>query len=269
MLLPISQFQELLNPLKQHKVHYLRSKGNVGDDLIHLAAYQLMEKADIQLTGPEEAEVLVIAGGGNFGGFFSIEADIRRNFYREYSEIFRKVIVFPQTIRSRLEKNPPKVDKFFVREKISLKKMKGSILAPDLALGYQYQGKVDDPEFESGLFLREDPEGLFSGRYPSLGDPVKLIPSRDVNDYFKLAMKYEKIVTDRLHFAIIGLILSRDTTILPNDYFKNKAMWECWLKDLGCKFSAKPPVSSYPFPRNQFFRMRFQSIKYQVKNRFT
>jgi exopolysaccharide biosynthesis predicted pyruvyltransferase EpsI len=52
-----------------------------------------------------------------------------------------------------------------------------------------------------------------------------------------LATQYKRIITDRLHFAISGLILGRETTILPNSYHKNRSMYETWLRDLGCNFA--------------------------------
>jgi hypothetical protein len=45
---------------------------------------------------------------------------------------------------------------------------------------------------------------------------------------------FEHIVTDRLHFAIAGLMTGRDVSLLPNGYHKNRSMYETWLEDLGC-----------------------------------
>ena len=64
---------------------------------------------------------------------------------------------------------------------------------------------------------------------------------KPTKEYILLAARYETIFTNRLHFAIAGLIAGRKVTLLPNSYFKNKSIWECWLKDLGCLWSESLP----------------------------
>jgi exopolysaccharide biosynthesis predicted pyruvyltransferase EpsI len=73
-------------------------------------------------------------------------------------------------------------------------------------------------------------------------DPVKLCRTPD--EYLHLAARYESIVTDRLHFAICGLLLGRQVVLLPNSYHKNRSMYETWLRDLGCMFAPEPKAAT-------------------------
>ena len=109
----------------------------------------------------------------------------------------------------------------YVREKESLRLCRRALLGPDLALGYSYEGHIQEASYPIGLFLRVDEkEGLFTS-LPSLGDPLKVVP-RDLNAYLQLAMRYRHIITDRLHFAIAGLIVGREVTFLPKRYHNNR-----------------------------------------------
>ncbi len=248
MLLPYSYFDPIFLPLQSKKVHFLpNTHGNVGDDLINDATYQLFAHYQIPLLDFEQADTIVFAGGGNFGmKYYYI------NHRKEYYEKMRRAsdkktaIILPQSMYkslfdSKKEAVPDLVSKFYVRDKKSLEMLPNTILAPDLVLGYRYEGTIKPPTKAKGVFLRTDIEARFADNYMNDGDPVKMIPQK-VQAYFELAMEYEHICTDRLHFAVTSLILGRKTTILPNAYFKNRMMWETWLKDLGCEWADYPPT---------------------------
>ena len=68
------------------------------------------------------------------------------------------------------------------------------------------------PRRKLGVHLRKDAErGIPRGWFPR--DPVKLCRTPD--EYLHLAARYESIVTDRLHFAICGLLLGRQVVCFP------------------------------------------------------
>ena len=120
-----------------------------------------------------------------------------------------------------------------MRERASLRYCEHGVLAPDLALGLDYENHVP-PTRGRGIFLRRDGESVVAKRWFSR-DPVRIC--KTPTQYLGLAARYQQIVTDRLHFAICGLIVGRDTTLLPNSYHKNRGMYETWLKPLGCRFA--------------------------------
>jgi exopolysaccharide biosynthesis predicted pyruvyltransferase EpsI len=249
MLLPHSYFDLIFLPLQSKKVHFLpNTHGNVGDDLINEATYQLFAHYQINLLSFEEADTVVFCGGANFGmKYFYINH--RKQYYEKMrlSPTSKTAIILPQSIYqngidSAKEEVPDLVSKFYVRDKKSHEIMPKTILAPDLALGYNYEGIIKPPTHKQGVFLRTDIEARFADNYVNGGDPAKIIP-QNVQAYFDLAMDYEHIYTDRLHFAISALILGRKATLLPNIYFKNKMVWETWLKDLGCAWADYPPTA--------------------------
>ena len=234
-LLNLNAYAALFDPLCGKRVGYVPMPGNCGDQLIELATMQLFAEFRINYTihknkSPGSVDVFVIAGGGSMGGYY---IDPRR--IRERILTFGKpVIVFPQTF---LGPEPLPYSQVFVREKHSLRFCPDAALAPDLALGLDYECQTV-PTQANGIFLRKDKEGCFSWA-DSDGDPSPMCPTPEA--YLQLAAEYENIVTDRLHFAIAGLICGRCVTLLPNAYFKNRAVWETWLEELGCQWSDRLP----------------------------
>jgi Glycosyl transferase family 2/Polysaccharide pyruvyl transferase len=255
-LLDDTFYQHLMGLSAGHTVFYHKVQGNVGDDLIHAAALQLFERHGITLTDRiEEADQVVLCGGGSIGIWDGC-ARMREEIYNCCRELGITAILHPQSVGGPDEVLPDLVTHRFVREWRSLPEMPGARLMPDMALGYRPTRDYGPPLYQTGWFLRNDPEGLFPDLPFNIGDPPRLIP-RDLDNYFQLAAGYRHLVTDRLHFAIIGLILGRRVTLLPNLYHKNLGMWETWLKDLGCEWadspdqvaSPTPPVVSAPPPR--------------------
>lgn len=235
-------FKPLMNLSKDHQVYYHKVPGNVGDDLIHAAAHQLFQRFGITLTDRlEEADQVVMCGGGSIGIWEGC-AKLREKIYAHCEARSIPVILHPQSVGGAGEKIPEIVRHRFVREWDSLPAMPGARLMPDLALGYRLDRNYGTPLFDRGIFLRKDLEGRFSNYPGNIGDPPHLVP-RDLQDYFQLAASYRHLVTDRLHFAIAGLLLKRRVTLLPNHYHKNRSMWETWLKDLGCEWAESPELA--------------------------
>jgi exopolysaccharide biosynthesis predicted pyruvyltransferase EpsI len=232
-LLDPDAFESVFVPLQGKRIGYIRPCGNVGDALIEWATFQLFEVfgIDWQRIDPEaceevDVEELVFGGGGNMG-----------NRYRNNWELRGKALalglpmtILPQTFTS-VEDRPYK--RVYVREQTSLVYCPQATVAPELALGFDCR-VAKSPRRETGVFLRRDPERT-SATHWFRRDPAKLC--RTPQEYLELAAEYEHIVTDRLHFAICGLLLRRDVTLLPNDYHKNRSMHESWLGALGCRFA--------------------------------
>ena len=58
-------------------------------------------------------------------------------------------------------------------------------------------------------------------------DSIDLVRSCECfEDWLSLHTAAEEIVTNRLYSAIVGVILGHSVTLLPNSYFKNRAVWE-------------------------------------------
>lgn len=247
VLIKDSAFKELMKLSEGKRVFYHKVPGNVGDDLIHAATRQLFRRFKIDAVKTlEEADQVVMCGGGSIGIWDGC-AEARRKVY-EYCEANGvPIILYPQSVGGADETIPDIVGHRFVREWNSLPLMPGARLMPDMALAYHVPKDHGPAKHGMGLFLRNDPEALFPDHPDSLGDPPRMVP-RDLDEYFKLAAGYEHVITDRLHFAIIALLLKRKATLLPNKYHKNRGMWETWLKDLGCGWAENPESALNPAP---------------------
>ncbi|MBM3247536.1 hypothetical protein FJZ17_03300 [Candidatus Pacearchaeota archaeon] len=224
------------------KIGLVVARGNVGDKLIKEAAEQLFKyfNIDFEYVNTERepdifdeevckrVDEFAINGGGNMGNLY-LNTRQRRARLLKYK---KPITILPQTFNSKEDFNYKKV---WVRELESLKFRHDAELAPDLALGYVYPGKISKPKKKLGVWIRTDVEVKKNRKIKSLGDPTLIC--KTTKQYILLAAKYEKIVTNRIHFAIAGLIAGRKVTLLPNSYFKNYSIWKTWLKHLGCEWN--------------------------------
>lgn len=71
-------------------------------------------------------------------------------------------------------------------------------------------------------------------------DPVQR--GQTFMDWLRLHADAREIVTNRLHSSICGSILDIPTTLLPNNYFKNRAVWEHSLSHRGVKWEGQVAV---------------------------
>lgn len=232
-LLPLDAFAPIFEPLQGRRVGLVTPYGNVGDTLIGLATEQLLDEFKIDWGKWDEAhpnnesfDELLFGGGGNMGTRYRNNWELRNRVF----ETGLPVTILPQSFNSEELRSYKKV---WVRETVSKQYCPDSELAPDLALGLKLP-LPPPPKRRLGIFLRKDRER--SAGLPWLRrDPAKMcdLPS----EYFNLAATYNRIITDRLHFAICGLLAGREVTLLPNDYHKNRAMHQTWLRSLGCQFA--------------------------------
>lgn len=232
-LLPIEAFESVFEPFRGRRIGLVTPLGNVGDTLIGLATEQLLDAYAINWDFWTEENAksgkfdeLAFGGGGNMGTRY-------RNNWELRDRVFSSglpVTILPQTFNSE-EKRPYR--RVYVREKASLAFCPQAQLAPDLALGVRLDN-IPTPSRNLGIFLRRDRERARGIRL-FRKDPVR--GCVDPMEYFRLAASYRRIVTDRLHFAVCGLLAGRRVTLLPNDYHKNRSMHSTWLKDLGCDFA--------------------------------
>jgi exopolysaccharide biosynthesis predicted pyruvyltransferase EpsI len=235
-LLAPDEFAHVFRPLQGRRIGYVRPHGNVGDRLIEWATHQLFDHFHIPwktvaADDPlDDVDELVFGGGGNMGTLWEGNWRLRERCLARG----KPLTILPQSFTSREDRPFQRV---YVRERASLTLYPRGILAPDLALGLD-PPPIAPPTRRQGVFLRRDSERAVPRRWLAR-DPVRLC--RTPLEYLQLAGRYERIVTDRLHFAICGLLLGRQTTLLPNAYHKNVSMFETWLGDLGCRFATSVP----------------------------
>jgi exopolysaccharide biosynthesis predicted pyruvyltransferase EpsI len=237
-LLPSSEFAHVFVPLAGKKIGIVDGWGNVGDDLIYAATRQVMRDFGLSWVtfnpladnaDDFNLDVLLLFGGGSMGAKLARPAMVIRQAALDTGI---PCVVLPQSFHAP-EDLPYK--RVYVREHASMAHCQGEVLAPDLALGFDFPEGLT-PEKGTGVFLRVNGEPLF--RRDSRCDPANFCHTP--GEYIQFASRFEHIVTDRLHFAIVGLGLGRRVTLLPVGYHKNRSMWETWLKDLGCEWADSP-----------------------------
>lgn len=232
-LVAVDRFEEVFAPLLGKSIGFIRPVGNVGDDLITMATFQMLDHfgVDWREVTPENAEgcdELIFGGGGNMGRRYQNNWDLRTRCLQTGLPL----TILPQSFTT--PENRP-FHRVYVRERASLKLYPRATLAPDLALGLDYTTDTE-PMFRRGVFLRRDIEAARKYWFRWFRrDPVRMC--RTPVEYLELAAQYEEIITDRLHFAICGLTVGRRVTLIRNSYHKNASLHETWLNELGCRFA--------------------------------
>lgn len=131
-----------------------------------------------------------------------------------------------------------------------------SDLAPRQEKGYVYYAIRADKE------ARVPPAREYAALW---GDPVLL--SRDFEGWFTLHAGATTLVTNRLHSSILGAILGIPTTLCPNSYFKNRAVWEHSLHSLGVAWSDEIPISPISRAMDRVAPVRWLLSSGWVRNR--
>jgi exopolysaccharide biosynthesis predicted pyruvyltransferase EpsI len=216
--------------------------GNVGDRLLQQATRQILQAFGLSwqtiniLADPVESfrdrvDLLLLFAGGSMGGWRPARLLRQRALATGLP-----CILLPQTF---LDSEAGNYQRIYVRETASLRYCSQAHLAPDLALGYDFH-ETQRPSQGTGLFLRKDLSSLRTAQQPYAEalDPAEICYAPE--DYIDFASQYEHLVTDRLHLAITGLGLGRRVTLLPNGHHGNRAVWETWLKELGCAWAERP-----------------------------
>lgn len=237
-------YECLVDPLRDKLVGLVQNPfGNVGDRLIELGVHKLFCHFDIRYrvvarteieTGKltEQVDVLVCPGGGNVGRRFTGSPSLRRNA----AKLKIPMVLFPQTAADDGE-DLSCFERVYVREKTSyemLARLHPHVeMAPDTALVLDV--KPDAAEREHYLALRCDWEATDGLRGTPRTDPARRVTT--AQDYLRLAACYRRITTNRLHFAIAGLLQDRQVHLLSGAYHKNRSMYDTWLHQFpGCKF---------------------------------
>lgn len=235
-LLPLDAFSVVFAPLAGNRCGVVDGPGNPGDRMIQVATRELLDEFGIEhrtinplCDDVEWCDRLLLFGGGSLGDACPYPGPRRIREAAVATGI--PCVVLPQSAFG------PEVGHryraVYVRDHYSLAAFPEATLAPDLALGLPVRNPTA-PAHEVGVFLRRDTEASMSVRRGGV-DPTHRAWTPDA--YINLASQYARIVTDRLHFAICGLLNRRRVTLLQNSYHKNLGMWESWLGDIGCEWS--------------------------------
>lgn len=165
------------------------------------------------------------------GGWVSAVYPDAERLALEFAKHFRKVIILPTTYADSVAHFPANVD-FFARDIYqSMVNNPRARFCHDTALYLSPEPRV--AERDVGYHIRTDPES--SGSIPLPPGNVDLsalgCEYDSVELMFDAVGQSRTIVTDRLHVAIAGALLSRDVWLFASRYFKIPAIHRSSLEE--------------------------------------
>jgi hypothetical protein len=224
-LLPISTWDCVFSPHQGKRAHLLPVAGNVGDAMLYAATLQMLAHHKIKPASLDEAEVVFYPAGGNVSG----QNPTIVNYGLRNCKATK--VILPQTLHDQSD-YVDSADEVWVRDTASQRFSTKAKFAPDLALGYRSSLQIK-PSKDSGLFFRIDEEKTKVPKN-NISDPAKICKNH--YEYLKRAATFRQIHTNRLHFAIAGLIKGREVTLYDNKYHKCHSVYKTSLQHLGCKW---------------------------------
>lgn len=236
-LLNLNHFEPIFGDLDGRRVGVVDGIGNTGDQLLYASTRQLLRAFNVPYQTVNvladdvrrgDFDYLLLFAGGNMG--YERCTAIRK-------EAIKTGIPCIQLPQSWILFETGPYHKVFARERASLERCPQAVLAPDLALGFDFPEPLGPAVCERGVFIRRFGHALFAG-YPGSSDPVDFCHTPE--EYYRCAERYAHVVTDRLHFAITALGMQRRVTLLPVGYPKNRSLWETWLRELGVEWADAP-----------------------------
>ncbi|MCW4048458.1 MAG: polysaccharide pyruvyl transferase family protein [Candidatus Bathyarchaeota archaeon] len=221
--------------------------------LINIALRKLGSDMGFRLLDiPDDTELILFEGGGYMSDIWYGPVLLRQVMKRHHAPVAvgPQSYLFTKTKFSDYFKDGRQVS-LFCREAYSKRHLDGLGLpsnvsvevSPELAL-YLTQGDLEkyiNPSDDGHVLVafREDKESAVTmeikNEYLTMHANVVV---KDVSmtgtltDFVSSVANAEKIYTDRLHVAILSVILGKEVTLFGNKYHKNKGVWELSLKDM-------------------------------------
>lgn len=260
----------LLADYRGRDVVALVNRGSRADGLIHLGGRQFLSGIGIQAREVHETDDLSLVQGDLL---LIYEAGTvtrtTRNLPRLLKWIgprFSEIVILPTSFDLR----EPSVRAFvqswdrrysvFCRELVSFDQLRKTGAKPKvLLLGHDLAFHMDLTRWKSrpaegraGLY-RHDREAAY-GRLPRKLDKIEDAadgPPSDPEPLLNFVASFEELHTDRCHGAIAAAMMGRRVFFYPNNYFKNRAIYDHSLASLPhVRF-----VNSTSFSIAQYFRV--------------
>lgn len=237
------EFSSIAEFIKGKTIYFIPPlETNIGSQLYIRGSYQFFCDNNITIANnwqngelPEESSGIdcMVYGGGIIGTYPGKAKYNRGWIITQYLANHKlPVVALPMTHMGGQEPLPL-IHTLFARDPISQTRLPSSIIAPDLSLYWNGNIPIRNPDSPLGTFLREDNYAKMNKIFKQgLGDPLSYC--NNLEEYIDLATRFKHIVTDRLMFAICGLLVNRKVTLLPDSTHKNKSFYDQWLKKIGC-----------------------------------
>lgn len=245
---------------------FVESGGNFGDFLIYRGAEKLAKLAglhyrtifhqDLMKERFSKDTVVYMHGGGGFNDYWKMEPI--KEFQHLLTHHAGVTIVGPQAFYFRKAENLDALKAslhqgsvaekvyFFTRENHSLNLLKEIVpswidLQSDHDTAFNLSAddfsEVPQPKNYKLYAIRQDIEKATiknTNPFRLWFDPIA--DCKNFDEWVSVHQHAQIIITNRLHSAVLGSILGKDVTLLPNSYFKNRAVWEYSLQSKGVKW---------------------------------
>jgi len=246
---------------------FVEPGGNFGDYLIYKGAQKLANLAGIKFRSvghqefiksdyPSDA-VTYIHGGGGFNPWWSGTPilDFRKAVGRRSSVVIlgpttsvADPVFLRDSIVADLKHSEAETVHVLARDRVSLTALRQCLPGwVELGLDHDTALNLSAADFRHTgghrlgytlYSIREDKEAAGHPDRDFLGvwvDPISFCHNFD--HWLGLHRRAKRIVTNRLHSAIAGVIFGVPTTILQNNYHKNRSVWEYSLRQQGVQWS--------------------------------
>jgi exopolysaccharide biosynthesis predicted pyruvyltransferase EpsI len=237
---------------REKRIVFVPNVGNLGDALIAHATYSFLDAHHIsfaiaRVTEDVRGACVLVGGGGNLieGRYNDLSTFLER------CGRHNRIIILPHTIvgNADLWQSLQGNLHIFARERethgfltsIGLSEQQ-VYLADDMA--FWLAGRLPTitmPRYSTALVcLRRDSESCNTIVPPADNFDVSALMFHDWADkdvarlaaemFVTIIGRHRNILTDRLHVAIAGYLMDRNVTLLPNSYFKNRAVYASSLE---------------------------------------
>jgi len=249
---------------------FIRTPGNVGDQLIHAGARQLLSplrfrEVDLPEARRSEGEVALLGGGGAWCGVYQSLP----GYLPLIEERFERVIVLPSTFDTKIDRIRKILAEtralVFAREEVSygmIRDLCSSEIAHDCAFYFDFE-----PYRQKGHGLltafRTDQESAFRAVPPGNQDISATCGTLD--KWLHIISSHEFVRTDRAHVTIAAALLGKRVEYLASNYFKVPAIVDYSLqgfpvKRLPADWLADIDASGSEFTDAEFLRRLVSGI---------
>lgn len=242
------QIRDFLSRYSGKEILYCPNPGNGGDAFIAHAAFRLFEELAIRYTVVQydhisEGKTIFYGGGGNLieGRYHHAHTFLSNNVGKGNT-----IALLPHTIRGHIDLLAGSSEVTVIcRETISYDALRSAglpferlYLSEDLAFTIDPAGLAELKKGNgTGYFMRTDLESTGMCAIPAGNLDVSMCWNGDfwIDPEFTEAVcrsivlylnRFETVVTDRLHVGIMGALCGKRVFLHPNDYYKNRAVYE-------------------------------------------
>jgi exopolysaccharide biosynthesis predicted pyruvyltransferase EpsI len=240
--------RDFLSRYSGKEILYCSNPGNGGDAFIAHATFRLFEELAIRYNVvpydyKTEGMTIFYGGGGNLieGRYHHAQIFLGNNVGRGNS-----IVLLPHTVRGHLDLLAGSSDVTVIcRETFSYDALRAAglpaerlYLSEDMAFTIDPAGLAETKKGSgTGYFFRTDAESAGKQAIPEGNLDVSMCWNGDhwVDPEFTEAVcrsivlylnRFETVVTDRLHVGIMGALCGKRVFLHPNDYYKNRAVYD-------------------------------------------